>query len=107
MNFIVGSVTTFKGKPPSYDIIYLDPETMLPVELETYAFDLETANKNDTTNWNLYLDYRKDYGMADLSPESFKNLSYRIKTDKNVCQQYKVNSAVGGPLIENIPCTQE
>lgn len=44
MNFIVGSVTTFQGKPPSYDLIYLDPETMLPVELETYAFDLETAN---------------------------------------------------------------
>lgn len=41
MNFIVGSATTYKGKPPSFDLLYLDPETMLPVDLEVWAFDLE------------------------------------------------------------------
>lgn len=107
MNFIVGSVTTYQGKPPSYDLIYLDPETMLPVDLEVYAFDLETANKNDTTNWNLYLDYRRDYNMSDLSPSSFLSLSNKIKTDTTVCQLYNFNSAVGGPQVENIPCTKE
>lgn len=80
---------------------------MLPVELETYAFDLELANKNDTPKWNLYLDYRKDYGMEDLSPASFYNLSTRIHSDVKVCQQYKFNAGVGGPWFSNTPCTAD
>lgn len=75
MNFIVGSVTTFQGKSPMFDILYLDPETMLPVELETYAFDLESANQQDSPSWNLHIDVRKDYKMEDLSPASFLKLS--------------------------------
>lgn len=48
MNFIVGSVTTYQHKSPNFDILYLDPETMLPVDMEVYTFDLESANQNDT-----------------------------------------------------------
>lgn len=75
VNFVVGSVTTFKGKSPNFDLLYLDPETMLPVDLETYTFDLESANANDTPSWNLYMNVRDEYKMKDMSPESFKNLS--------------------------------
>lgn len=107
MNFIVGSVTTFKGKPPSFDIMYLDPDTMLPVELETYAFDLDTANKNGTTNWNLYIDHRKEYNLPDMSPASYLNLSNSILADKEVCEKYKVNMYVGGPISDRTPCTKE
>ena len=34
-SFIIGSATTYTGKPPSYDIVYFDPEKMLPVHLDT------------------------------------------------------------------------
>jgi hypothetical protein len=44
MNFIIGSATTYQGKPPSFNVIYLDPDTMLPIDFETYAFDLDHAN---------------------------------------------------------------
>jgi hypothetical protein len=76
--------------------MYLDPETMLPVDLETYVFDLEAANKHDAPSWNLHIDVRKDYSMKDMSPASFSGLSQRIKTDKDVCTKYKTNSRVGG-----------
>lgn len=76
--------------------MYLDPETMLPVDLETYVFDLEAANKHDAPSWNLHIDVRKDYAMKDMSPASFSGLSQRIKTDKDVCTKYKANSRVGG-----------
>lgn len=105
VNFIVGSVTTYQGKPPSFDVLYLDPETMLPAELETYAFDLETANELDQPSWNLYMDYRQEYDMPDLSPKSFANLSQRILSDPYVCQQYKINAAMGGPKFDHDPCT--
>lgn len=75
MNFIVGSATTFLGKPPMFDVIYLDPDTMLPVELETYIFNLEYANRLDEPRYELYIDYKKDYGLEDLSPASFMKMS--------------------------------
>ena len=107
MSYIVGSVTTFQGKSPSFDIMYLDPETMLPVELETYAFDLESANQHDAPSWNLHIDVRKEYGMDDLSPSSFLKLSQQIKADKDVCGKYKSNSRVGGMKKGYTACTPE
>lgn len=42
---VAGSVTTYSVQNPSYMIIELDQETMLPVNMYTYAMDIETANK--------------------------------------------------------------
>ena len=47
MNFIVGSVTTFTNKPSSFNVIYLDPENLIPIEYETWSFDLNYANQNN------------------------------------------------------------
>ena len=52
MNFIVGSGTTFQGKPPSFNVIYLDPESMIPLDYESWVFDLEKANAEDKPTWN-------------------------------------------------------
>ena len=57
-NFIVGSATTFKGIAPSFSVIKLDPETMVPLDYETHVFDLDHANKFDEPIWNLKYDYR-------------------------------------------------
>lgn len=85
-SFIIGSTTTFQGKPPSFDIMYLDPDTMLPVDLETWAFDLDAANANDTLEWKLKIDHRKDYQLEDFSPASLMNLSERIlKDEQSAC----------------------
>jgi hypothetical protein len=47
MNFIVGSVTSYGGKHPNFNVIYLDPETMLPLDYEIHYFNITTANKLD------------------------------------------------------------
>jgi len=51
MNFIIGSATTFSSKPQSFNVMHLDPETMLPIDFFTYAFDLDHANKYDDPKW--------------------------------------------------------
>jgi len=68
MNFIVSSATTYQGKPPSFNVIYLDPDTMLPVEYESYALDLDHANEHDETIWSRKFNYRETYNLPDLSP---------------------------------------
>ena len=48
MNYIVGSVTSYIGivddeyfgKLPIFDIMYVDPDTLLPIDLEMSSFDL-------------------------------------------------------------------
>jgi hypothetical protein len=95
MNFIVGSVTTYQHKSPNFDILYLDPDTMLPVDMEVWTFDLEAANQNDTPQWNLYFNMRDEYNMTDLSPNSINKLSDKIMEDLDVCTQYKYNTKVG------------
>ena len=75
MNFIVGSVTTYSWKEPNFNVIYLDPETMLPIDYENYVFDLDLANQFDEPIWNLKFDQKKDFEMEDLSPQSHFELS--------------------------------
>ena len=78
MSFVIGSATTHKGKPPSFNVMYVDPATMLPVDYEVYAFDLDKANSNGLPEWNLKYDYRQTYNMTDLSPDSFYSLSHKM-----------------------------
>ena len=75
MNFIVGSVTTYSWKEPNFNVIYLDPETMLPLDYENYVFDLDHANQFDEPIWNLKFDQKKYFEMEDLSPQSHFELS--------------------------------
>ena len=53
MNFIVGSVTPYSSKEPNFNFIYLDPETMLPLDYENYVFELDHANEYDEPIWNM------------------------------------------------------
>jgi len=85
MNFIVGSVTTYQGKPPSFNVVYLDAETMLPIDYETHVFDLEHANKFDEPKWDLKYNYRTEYGIKDLSPASFFENSGKILYNETAC----------------------
>ncbi len=78
MNFIVGSGTTFKFKPPSFNVIYLHPDSLVPIDFETYKFNLDEANKGDTPTWSKIYDYRKTYDLPDLSPSSFFAHSQQI-----------------------------
>lgn len=74
MSYIVGSATTFQGKPPSFGLMSIDPETMLPVGYKVFAFDLEGANNGDNPNWYLKYNYREFFN-ENFSPQSWFNHS--------------------------------
>ena len=70
---------------------------MLPVNFETWAFDLDHANKFDEPKWDLKYNYTEEYGLADMSPESFYNLSQRIYYNETVAKQYRSHRYIDGP----------
>mgnify|MGYP007078142972 CR=1 FL=1 len=71
-----GSVTTYTGKNPSYQVLTLDSATMLPLEMETYKFDILKANADDKDAvWELDHKTTELFDLPDLSPNSMMILA--------------------------------
>lgn len=49
---------------PSFRVFDIDEETMLPVRVHTYVFNL----KEDNPEWKWHHEYTSYYNMTDLSP---------------------------------------
>ena len=62
MNFIIGSTTPWSGrsvKKPSFVVMEMDPDTLIPINLVTYSFDINHANKFNEPKWDLDYDFKK------------------------------------------------
>ena len=46
-NFIAGSLTTYTYKNPSFTVIEVDEEFMIPVNFKTYYFNITKANSGE------------------------------------------------------------
>jgi hypothetical protein len=116
VNYIVGSVTpyiraegnNYLGKEPSFDVMYVDPDTLLPIDLEVWSFNLEQANEFDTPEWNLKFDYRKLYDLPDMSPHSFYLYSKKILADETSAVKYRNHIYLESPHSINLysPCDE-
>ena len=72
-------------------MIDFDQETMLPVNMYTYAMDIEKANAEGYPTWELLHDYTETYGLTDMSPQSMLGLSKRFLTDASLANQFAWN----------------
>ena len=110
LNLVVSSATTFQGKSPSFSVAYLDPVTMLPINLETYAFDLAHANEHDEEKWVKMWDYLSEYELEDLSPASMQKFSEKMFRDEKAASLYKAHRNVKHVKPDencDFPCRQE
>jgi len=81
-------MTTWGGLNPSFCTYELDKETLLPVNRQTWSFDIESSNQLDQPDWNLYTDWTKDYSMTDLSPSSYLDLANRLVYDTKLASDF-------------------
>jgi len=81
MNFVIGSTSPLSStspfdlehiKKPTFCVLEMDPDTLIPVNLVTYSFDIKHANKFNDPKWELDYDFKKVYNLKDLSPKSFR-----------------------------------
>lgn len=57
LNFIAGSLTTYTGFNPSFTLITLDAEYMVPLNFETYYYNLTEANmEGGSPQWGILHD---------------------------------------------------
>ena len=74
----------------------MDAETLLPLNIQTYYMDIAKANANDNPTLEIFDDYIKEYSLSDLSPNSMKDLTERIKTDHELAKTFYLNQYRGG-----------
>ena len=108
MNFWVGSATPYvmkweNGKEPDFQVLYMDPDTLLPVDLETYSFDLERANVKNEPRWTRKYSIKESYGLPDLSPKSFYNYAQRIMFEEDVAKKVRNHYRIDLDKLEE-PC---
>jgi len=78
MNFIVGSLTSYSNKDPSFNIVYMNKETAIPIDFETHHASIPDANLNDKAEWKRIYNYRDYFHLKNLSPYEFLKASERI-----------------------------
>ena len=95
MNFIVGSAVPYIlpddiGKDPTFQVAYLDPDTLLPLDVETFTFDLQKANKqpDGKPEWYKAYSMKQAYNLKDLSPQSFLDFANDIYVNETAAQVF-------------------
>lgn len=70
--FEVGSITTFPKVNPGFTVATVDKKTMLPLNYETYYYDIKRANKEGKITIEKLHDYLSTYDLKDLRPSNLK-----------------------------------
>jgi hypothetical protein len=78
INFIAGSLTTYTDKNPSFTVIEIDEEFMVPVNFKTYFYSIDRANSENKITWELLHDFTSYYGLKDLRPDQLADFADRV-----------------------------
>ena len=95
-SWIAGSLVSYTGMYPSFSVIELDKEEMIPLDIDTYWFDLDQANAQNKPIWKHYHSFKEDYGIKNLSPSEMMKLTQQIKESEAVALKYKNNMTRNG-----------
>jgi hypothetical protein len=78
----------------------------VPVEFETYAFNLDYANKYDIPQWELIYNYTDSYGLKDLSPQSFLDFANKMHYEEEAAILFRNHKHINH-VESNEPCNFE
>ncbi|CAI2362663.1 unnamed protein product [Moneuplotes crassus] len=96
VNHLVPSFTTINNQNPSFRVFTLDAQTLIPLSIETYTFDLQKANQDDKfAVFERNHEMTQEYNMRDLSPSSFYELSQKFQVNETLASKYLVNKNAG------------
>ena len=58
----------------------------------TYALDIDEANSTGSPKWKYLHDYKTEYGLDDLSPQSMLSLAKAFQTDTDLANTFTWNT---------------
>ena len=107
INFIAGSLTSYTDKNPSFTLIEIDEEFMVPVNFKTYYYNIAKANDEGKITWELLHDFKSYYGLQDMRPDELNNLAERIRTDEAFAILYDWNKVRQAPGQRKARCDDD
>jgi hypothetical protein len=75
INYICGSVTPESNYNPSFTLIEMDEEYMIPLNFKTYYLDLAETKSVGYPTWKLQHDFISEYGIPDVGPDGLNMLA--------------------------------
>eukprot|EP00350_Pseudokeronopsis_sp_OXSARD2_P012849 CAMPEP_0170557230 /NCGR_PEP_ID=MMETSP0211-20121228/20968_1 /TAXON_ID=311385 /ORGANISM="Pseudokeronopsis sp., Strain OXSARD2" /LENGTH=192 /DNA_ID=CAMNT_0010868045 /DNA_START=989 /DNA_END=1567 /DNA_ORIENTATION=+ len=91
LDFLTGSVAMQPNGSPSFSVIEIDAELMIPVNFKVYMLDLDESNLKNSPVFRLQNDHLEMYDLDDVSPDSMYSLSERILEDEETAILYLWN----------------
>ena len=90
---VTGSLTTFTGENPSFRVIHLDAEHMVPVSIETYFLNLTYYNSHpeEEAIFTKLYEMKEEYGLKDLRPSNLDRLSHDFLVNEELARKYRGN----------------
>ena len=104
INFIAGSLTSYTDKNPSFTVIEIDEEFMVPINFKTYYYDIVKANAEGKITWEILHDFTNFYGLKDLRPDELASLSQRVRTNETLAMIYEWNKYRQSPATKPTSC---
>lgn len=90
-SIVAGSLTSFTNLNPSFLVIELDEELLIPLNVKTYIMNLTRANLDGYPTWEYSHDFLEEYGVPDMSPDSLYDVGHRILIDQETSDKYNNN----------------
>jgi hypothetical protein len=101
-NFVDGSITSFIGKFPGFSLITMDEELMIPLNIETYVFNITEVNLTNEPKWELQHDWIQEYSLQDMRPSNMMSLASTLLNDDAMF--YKFMNNVNRRAVEPDVC---
>ena len=99
-------MTAYTDKNPSFTVIEIDEEFMVPINFKTYYYNIEKANREDKITWEQLHDFTTYYGLKDLRPDELNAFSERVKNDEALAMMYIWNKYRQSPATRPDRCDE-
>ena len=93
-------MTTNGINNPGFTVIDYDEEYMVPVNIHTWAIDLNEANKSPNTPpvFREIHDWLNEYNLEDMRPTNLADLGERLYNDEALAKKYELNRSKGADV---------
>jgi hypothetical protein len=85
-------LTPYTNQNPSFTVIEVDEEYLIPLNFKTYFFNLSKANSGEP-QWELLHDFVDHYGIPNVSPNSLNELATMIQSSEDKAKLYLWNES--------------
>ncbi|EYC07434.1 hypothetical protein Y032_0070g431 [Ancylostoma ceylanicum] len=102
------SATTFSDMNPAYRIYDIDyTDHFKVVDIANYYADLDKTSKDIPPAWKLLYSAKKEYGLRNLSPQSWNKLVDSIVTNEKMAQRFFRNAFRVGEPACGVDCQRD